>query len=54
MTSKKTAKDPRAAHANFDKAIELYPEFVDAWVRKGVTYFDEDNIEEAESSLHDQ
>ena len=46
------AKDTRAAHANFDKAIELYPEFVDAWVRKGVTYFDEDNIEEAERCLN--
>ena len=46
------AKDTRAAHANFDKAIELYPEFVDAWVRKGVTYFDEDNPEEAERCLN--
>ena len=46
------AKDARAAHANFDKAIELYPEYVDAWVRKGVTYFDEDRIEEAEQCLN--
>ena len=46
------AKDTRAAHANFDKAIELYPEFVDAWVRKGVTFFDEDNVEEAERCLN--
>lgn len=46
------AKDIRAAHANFDKAIELYPEYVDAWVRKGVTYFDEDRMEEAEDCLN--
>lgn len=46
------AKDARAAHANFDKAIELYPEYVDAWVRKGVTYYDENRIEEAEECLN--
>lgn len=46
------AKDPHAAHANFDKAIELYPEFVDAWVRKGVTYFDENRMDEAEKCLN--
>lgn len=45
-------KDARGAHANFDKAIELYPEYVDAWVRKGVTYFDEDRIEESEECLN--
>ncbi len=45
-------KDARGAHANFDKAIELYPEYVDAWVRKGVTYFDEDRIEESEQCLN--
>jgi tetratricopeptide (TPR) repeat protein len=33
-------KDNRAALANFDKALELYPEYLDAWVRKGVTYYD--------------
>lgn len=31
------AKDVRAALANYNKAIELWPEMVDAWVRKGVT-----------------
>lgn len=46
------AKDTKAAHANFDKAIELYPEFADAWVRKGVTFFDEDNPEDAEICLN--
>jgi tetratricopeptide (TPR) repeat protein len=33
-------KDFRAALANFDKALDLDPDFVDAWVRKGVTYYD--------------
>lgn len=33
-------KDHRAALANFDKALELDPTFVDAWVRKGVTHYD--------------
>ena len=46
------AKDTRAAHANFDKAIELYPEFVDARVRKGETYLAEDKPEEAERCLN--
>lgn len=34
------AHDPNAALRSFDKAIKLYPEFVDAWVRKGVTLLD--------------
>ena len=42
----------RAAIANFDKAIELYPAYTDAWVRKGVTLFDEDRIDEAEACLN--
>lgn len=46
------AHDPRAAQANYDKALELYPEYVDAWVRKGVTFFDEDRVEEAEECLN--
>ena len=45
------AHDPRAAIANYDKAIELYPGYVDAWVRKGVTLFDNDRISEAEECL---
>ena len=34
------AKDYNAAIRNFDKALKLYPEFIDAWVRKGVTLLD--------------
>ncbi|SHG10871.1 AAA family ATPase [Dysgonomonas macrotermitis] len=33
-------KDTRAGLANFKKALELDPVYVDAWVRMGVTYFD--------------
>ncbi|WP_300729334.1 AAA family ATPase [uncultured Bacteroides sp.] len=44
--------DIRAALANYDKAIELYPEYVDAWVRKGITYFNDDKINEAEECLN--
>lgn len=34
------AHDPHAAIRSFDKALKLYPDFVDAWVRKGITLFD--------------
>lgn len=34
------AGDPNAAIRSFDKALRLYPNFVDAWVRKGVTLLD--------------
>lgn len=34
------AHDPHAALRSFDKALKLYPEYVDAWVRKGVTLLD--------------
>lgn len=44
--------DSRAALANYDKAIELYPEYADAWVRKGVTLFNDNRIEEAEDCLN--
>lgn len=43
--------DTRAALANYDKAIELYPDYADAWVRKGVTLFNADCINEAEACL---
>lgn len=33
-------KDHRAAIANFNKALDLDPAYVDAWVRKGVTLYD--------------
>jgi Flp pilus assembly protein TadD len=41
-------KDYRAALANFDKALNLDPGFVDAWVRKGVTYYDMKNYYDAD------
>ena len=46
------AHDVRAALANYDKAIELYPEYTDAWVRIGVTYFDDNRMAEAEECLN--
>ena len=46
------AHDTRAALANYDKAIELYPEYVDAWVRKGVTLFNANRINEARECLN--
>lgn len=33
------AHDARAALANYDKALELYPDYIDAWIRKGITLF---------------
>ncbi|NMA75244.1 MAG: AAA family ATPase [Bacteroidales bacterium] len=42
------AKDSKAALANYDKAIELYPEYADAWVRKGVTLM---NLKEYDQAL---
>ena len=47
------AHDPQVAIANYNKAIELYPTYVDAWVRKGVTLFDADRIDEAEACLNE-
>ncbi len=44
--------DAQAALANYDKAIKLYPEYVDAWVRKGVTLFNENRIGESEECLN--
>lgn len=34
------AHNARAAIANYDKALSLYPEYVDAWIRKGITLQD--------------
>ena len=45
-------KDYRAALANFDKALELDPDYVDAWVRKGVTYYDMNNYYDADICLN--
>lgn len=41
------ARDSRAALANFDKALELDPTLTDAWVRKGVTLYDDGLLYEA-------
>lgn len=46
------AHNPAAALANYNKAIEMYPEYVDAWVRKGVTLFNENRMEEAAECLN--
>lgn len=43
------AHDVRAALANYDKAIELYPEYIDAWIRKGITLFNEKEFFDAEN-----
>lgn len=40
-------KDHRAALANFNKALDLDPNYVDAWVRKGVTLYDTDEYYQA-------
>lgn len=41
-------KDTRAALANFNKALDLDPMYVDAWVRKGVTLYDIKDYYEAD------
>ena len=45
------AHDSRAAIANYDKALELYPEYADAWIRKGITLFNDGRYPEAEECL---
>lgn len=42
------AKDVRSAIANFNKALKLYPGYLDAWIRKGVTLYDNKDYFEAE------
>ena len=42
------AHDIRAALANYDKAIELYPQYTDAWVRKGITLYNNKDYYETE------
>lgn len=46
------AKDHKAALANYKKALELNPNYADAWVRMGVTYYDLKKYNEAESALN--
>lgn len=45
------AHDSKAAIANYDKAIELYPKHTDAWVRKGITLYNDRRYEEAGHSF---
>jgi tetratricopeptide (TPR) repeat protein len=47
------AHDAKAAIANYNKAIELYPKYVDAWVRKGITLYNEKDYYEAEACLNE-
>ncbi len=47
------AHDMRAAIANYDKAIELDPTLTDAWVRKGVTLYNNQEHYEAEVCLNE-
>lgn len=46
------AHDPKAALRCFEKALKLNPTYVDAWVRKGVTLLDLDEVEEAYGCLN--
>lgn len=46
------AHDACAAHANYDKAIELYPDYLDAWIRKGITYYNSKEYFDAERCFH--
>ena len=45
------AHDSRAALANYDKALSLDPNYVDAWIRKGITLFNDGRYLEAEECL---
>ena len=45
------AHDTKAAIANYNKAIELNPQYTDAWVRKGVTLYNNKEHYEAEMCL---
>lgn len=47
------ASDPHAAIRSFDKALKLYPDFTDAWVRKGVTLFDLGDTYEAITCMNE-
>jgi len=47
------AHDLRAALANYDKALELDPRMVDAWVRKGLTLFEDNKTTEAMGCLNE-
>lgn len=47
------AGDANAALRSFDKALKLFPGFVDAWVRKGVTLLDSGDSFEALTCLNE-
>ena len=47
------AHDSRAAIANYDNAIELNPSYTDAWVRKGITLYNNKEYYEAEVCLNE-
>ena len=47
------AHDAKAALANYEKAIAFYPKYLDAWIRKGITLYDEKNFYEAEVCLNE-
>ena len=46
------AHDARAALANYDKALELYPDDTDAWIRKGITLFNNKEWFDAENCFN--
>lgn len=45
------AKDYRAAIANFNKAVDLDPKYVDAWIRLGITKMDSEDFFGAEDDF---
>lgn len=47
------AKDSKAALANFEKALKLNPTNIDAWIRKGVTLYDEKEYFDAEACFNE-
>lgn len=46
------AHDTRAALANYDKALELYPDYTDVWIRKGITLFNNKEWFDAENCFN--
>ena len=46
------AHDARAALANYDKALELYPNYTDVWIRKGITLFNNKEWFDAENCFN--
>ncbi len=47
------ARDNKAALANYNKALEMDPTYTDAWVRKGITLFSENDHYEAEKCFNE-